>query len=961
MKPYSNHPTKDSLVYSKSWNGIGTLGQPLASAETVPPVGSAAMSFEEEMLGTNPLAISSLPLHSVVRQALEDHPTTVGPLDATDILTILNDHEQCLFFAQYPSLQSLILRSWSYLSLGVLRCISITSGDHLEELDFCSAHIQASHLQVILVRSEQLRVLRLTASQADVQCAKIIVQLSCHSLEELYLDRCNKITSNALEWLGGCTGGVTRGLYKLRYLDLGETPIKDKGLQAIAHGCCSLLTNKSVMAMGKNWKYLQSLNLSRCPLITDKGIKAIACGCKSLQAVNLAGLVKVSEERCERITMNGLENLIKGLQYVEAAVTFLGFKPVDEHVERKLAYALRMVRTRQSQLDEADRLARLKAAEEERLHRLHIANGAARLIQGYLYRFKCRMNFYQMWRRRVERNAVQLLQRVYRGYKGRLQGNLRRHEVAEFHAKSPYAMKIQKTVRAFLCRLKNDHVSKKIRELYIMRRKEVYTALAVRLQAQGRRYLDMKKVKAWQEIRQRYRINIHDAALLIQKLAPFVLDRHYVERRDAIVAARKRFAQFALDNKQDSASEPDDDDWHELDEYNAWVKEFDAQKKRVYWQNHLTQEISYDEPHRPFATELGLIGKRIRVYWVVQAAWYEGSITRYHKRKNRHRVEYDDGDHEWINCDQECERVQIQAADGAWVMYQMYQTEDKIDEIRKAQDKAKTEEYKEQAFRDAMQWKSFTDDETKDVMFLSQLTGELRTGAPFALDWIVQDDGYGFPCFVNSVTGAVAYEDPRFTYDVSEDLQQQRRYVMQELRYAIYVCKALWEEYEEVVELGDPHQMNRIYSKIRNSVKTIHLDAFLIRAQALYKPTSIVDRPMDKAVHEELEYAAWLAARLAEARDKAEQVLRERHDKKLSIVDKLTEKSGQRVYCVHCGRETQRHLAFCLTCGKAQLIFDTEPKQKGGGGTAGMNNEKKVSFPGIVEEEESSKVSQEPT
>lgn len=287
----------------------------------------------------------------------------------------------------------------------------------------------------------------------------------------------------------------------------------------------------------------------------------------------------------------------------------------------------------------------------------------------------------------------------------------------------------------------------------------------------------------------------------------------------------------------------------------------------------------------------------------------------------------------------------------------MYQTEDKIDEIRKAQDKAKTEEYKEQAFRDAMQWKSFTDDETKDVMFLSQLTGELRTGAPFALDWIVQDDGYGFPCFVNSVTGAVVYEDPRFTYDVSEDLQQQRRYVMQELRYAVYVCKALWEEYEEVVELEDPHQLNRIYSKIRNSVKTIHLDAFLIRAQALYKPTSIVDRPMDKAVHEELEYAAWLAARLAEARDKAEQALRERHDKKLSIVDKLTEKSGQRVYCVHCGRETQRHLAFCLTCGKAQLIFDTEPKQKRGG--TGTNNEKKVSFPGIAEEEES-KVSQEP-
>lgn len=51
-----------------------------------------------------------------------------------------------------------------------------------------------------------------------------------------------------------------------------------------------------------------------------------------------------------------------------------------------------------------------------------------------------------------------------------------------------------------------------------------------------------------------------------------------------------------------------------------------------------------------------------------QDCWYSGSVTRYHRRKDRHRVEYDDGDHEWINFTSECERVQVQQDDGLWTM-----------------------------------------------------------------------------------------------------------------------------------------------------------------------------------------------------------------------------------------------------------------------------------------------------
>lgn len=76
---------------------------------------------------------------------------------------------------------------------------------------------------------------------------------------------------------------------------------------------------------------------------------AYVISCVSLQAVNLAGLVRITEEAllflasrcqgllmlnltgCERVTVVGLDHLIRGLHFVENAVSFMGFRPVDEH------------------------------------------------------------------------------------------------------------------------------------------------------------------------------------------------------------------------------------------------------------------------------------------------------------------------------------------------------------------------------------------------------------------------------------------------------------------------------------------------------------------------------------------------------------------------------------------------------------------------------------------------------
>ena len=46
------------------------------------------------------------------------------------------------------------------------------------------------------------------------------------------------------------------------------------------------------------------------------------------------------------------------------------------------------------------------------------------------------------------------------------------------------------------------------------------------------------------------------------------------------------------------------------------------------------------------AYEFGLCGMLCKIFWPMEDAFFEGTITRYNKTKNRHRIEYDDGDAE---------------------------------------------------------------------------------------------------------------------------------------------------------------------------------------------------------------------------------------------------------------------------------------------------------------------------
>eukprot|EP01038_Epipyxis_sp_PR26KG_P005005 gene5005-6990_t len=518
---------------------------------------------------------SIIPSNPAIRDALEQYPVVSGPLDASELInsTNLSDNELCDFFAFYTKCKILILRDWSYISSSVLRSISITFGSNLTELDLSNSTVNHQQLEVIFVHTTNISILTLNKCEnIETISISVIVRLLNMSLKELYLNSCPKILVDPLLWIGGCIGFYKKPLGFLKVLDVGECPIEDRGLTAVASGCkllrylnlfscvnitdvsiiaiasscsnlqvvnlanCTKLTSRSIISIGKNCSKLQSINLSRCSLVTDTGVKAIADGCRDLQACNLAGMQKLTENAmyylatscpgllmlnltgCEKITVNGLEALISGLDYVEKGISFSGFKPKDQHIELKLSNQLTNIResAKKQHIETKKKLDQQEQFEKAESKR--IINKAASLIQNYMYRYKLRMHFYRLWRLRVQVINASLIQRIFRGFLARDKARQLRIERDLFYSRYPYALIVQRNVRGHLCRINCRFVKEAIKEMCFLRNKEIKDGLTVRIQCICRRFLAKKIVYSLKELRIRRNMNRNHAIFIMQQL-----------------------------------------------------------------------------------------------------------------------------------------------------------------------------------------------------------------------------------------------------------------------------------------------------------------------------------------------------------------------------------------------------------------------------------------------------------
>lgn len=116
--------------------------------------------------------------------------------------------------------------------------------------------------------------------------------------------------------------------------------------------------------------------------------------------------------------------------------------------------------------------------------------------------------------------------------------------------------------------------------------------------------------------------------------------------------------------EQDSASEPEsDDDWHD----------FADERGDTFWFSPSRGERAYMRPNEN-AHARCLLGMLCRVYWPLEDAWFNGRIARYNRGKGKHRVEYDDSDHEWLSLAGVRDRHRVQFFTGhCWCMLSMFE------------------------------------------------------------------------------------------------------------------------------------------------------------------------------------------------------------------------------------------------------------------------------------------------
>ena len=143
--------------------------------------------------------------------------------------------------------------------------------------------------------------------------------------------------------------------------------------------------------------------------------------------------------------------------------------------------------------------------------------------------------------------------------------------------------------------------------------------------------------------------------------------RHVYARRDFEQAQRalnrqKKFEAWQAELAKDSCSDSDGDAGGELGA--EWVERRNLDGGLVWVHNETGEIVTVDPRTDPVDAEL--IGCSVRVFWPLEEEWFEGILARFHRRRRKYRVEYIDGDHEWIDVDEAADRLQLYDASGSW-------------------------------------------------------------------------------------------------------------------------------------------------------------------------------------------------------------------------------------------------------------------------------------------------------
>ena len=454
-----------------------------------------------------------------------------------------------------------------------------------------------------------------------------------------------------------------------------------------------------------------------------------------------------------------------------------------------------------------------------------------------------------------------------------------------------------------------------------------------RLAAQRLRAAHGHRSDACVVLQRNYRASriLHWRHLRMNKVAAFVFERRRRETRASSATARRRRADFAeAQAAKDSCSEDDDDQ-----DADAWVERIDA-KGNVSFANVRSGRVVQEDP-RMSLVDAELLGWRLRVYWIMMDRWYDGVISKFHQKKRRYRIDYDDGDYEWLDFEQARSRVQLFDASGHWALFDQahrpaLEARRRVDvdaknlarKARKLEEESKCWQYldggEEEKAADADIKNSKPENEdNKPVFFsggpsslerwLNTSTGEIRIRDDDDRGyWLESRDDQGNFCFLHAESGERLYRDPRFRpiSDFSPEVALAKAQCLDDARYGAYLANALVEDWEQQNPEDNKAQRAFLKKVAKAKVAIRSFSAALARARDLW--------PQDAfTTHDELPYFSHVLKQVLDLLNRADAQAEEDQLYKRALI--ANAKRTKATLCTTCGHEVPQSKTHCLFCG----------------------------------------------
>lgn len=574
-----------------------------------------------------------------------------------------------------PSLRVLSLRKCLQLTDSAL----VHIGDHcrqLRSLNLCGCVRMSSSGLVAMVRGTPvLQALNLEGCLKMREDILAVVATSCLSLQVLNLNGCQEITDSGITTLVEHLPFVQRAQ---QYRGLEP---KHDGLQlkfSIQHKTICDSAALRIQALMRGHAARKIAASWRITMIETPARRTIR---KSYVRWRLSREIDRRVERTTLVNASAvtIQALVRGVQSRAALARDI---VEARRLEAWSTLAVRVQAAYRGHWTRTHYYVVRKTIERYRREQALLAKDVAvvRLQRAYRARFhRSRLDDVMAinQQRRLERqNAATTLQRLFRSRAARKAYRALRAAVGAQHARVKlmvrYAVKIQSRWRGHQAR---QQLSQRQREKQERERRQSRAASRInagvrgyfgRRVARDARVVAQERWYAARRIQRAYRLFKTPTAERLRFENLLVLMKtHMVAEGDAAMAKQRELlkkTRALID--QDSASEPEsdgDDDW----------RDFQDEHGDQFWFSPSRKQRLYVRPNDN-AFEKAMLGLYCRVYWPLEQQWFSGYVAKFNRVKKKHRVEYDDGDHDWLDLRTEGARIQLYNG-YCWTMATMFE------------------------------------------------------------------------------------------------------------------------------------------------------------------------------------------------------------------------------------------------------------------------------------------------